>query len=112
MLDELYNVTKRNHPIDEDPEVTQAQSYLGRTDVENYGVEDGITQKRFSRDGSAARFREHSDTIACGSRRSINTWMIEARCMDCLQQVPVPKLIGTRLLHVIRQKCPNLKTKS
>ncbi|KAK6606066.1 hypothetical protein H4I96_04528 [Botrytis cinerea] len=50
MSDELYNVTKRNHPIDEDPEVTQAQSYLGRTDVENYGVEDGITQKRFSRD--------------------------------------------------------------
>ncbi|KAM0132167.1 hypothetical protein ACHAP3_006605 [Botrytis cinerea] len=81
MSDELYNVTKRNHPIDEDPEVTQAQSYLGRTDVENYGVEDGITQKRFSRDGPVARFREHSDTIACGSRRSINTWVDDRSTM-------------------------------
>lgn len=78
MLDELYSVTKRNLPIDGDPEVTQAQSYLGRTDVEKYGVEDGITQKLFSRDGydgSAARVREHNDTIACGSRRLINTWV-------------------------------------
>ncbi|KAF7931547.1 uncharacterized protein EAE98_004283 [Botrytis deweyae] len=79
MLDELHNVTKRNYPIDE------AQSYLGRTDVENDKIEDGTTQKMFSRDGhdsSAARSDVHNGTINCGSRQLIETWMTEVRCMD------------------------------
>ncbi|TGO58994.1 hypothetical protein BCON_0049g00480 [Botryotinia convoluta] len=64
MLDERYNVTKRNFPIDENREVTQAQSYLRRADVENDEIEDGITRKMFSRDGydsSTARSDVHND---------------------------------------------------
>ncbi|KAF5874605.1 uncharacterized protein Bfra_004617 [Botrytis fragariae] len=84
MLDEPYNVTKRNFPSDENREVTQAQSYLRRTDVENDEIEDGLTQTMFSRDGydsSAARSDVHNGIVNCGSRQLIETWVDDRSTM-------------------------------